>query len=122
MSDHEGFETQLAPLVEQMPELRLIATRAAGHVHQVDGHGTLVESAVVFVASVRVHALFVGSQKSSTLSAFRQFGLSLVASATRMLRAALISALLYSLLRHGRMLSIVSTPSITHRQSCSRII
>ena len=64
--DHEGFETQLAPLVEQMPELRLIATRAAGHVHQVDGHGTLIEAAVVFVLAILPHALFIRRQKCPT--------------------------------------------------------
>ena len=63
MPDHQRLEAKLAPLVQQMPELRLISLGAAGHIHQIDSDRSLVESAVVFMAAVRVHALGIRSEK-----------------------------------------------------------
>ena len=63
MPDAERLVAKLGPLFHEFPELILIAFRAAGHVHQVDRHRSLIEAAIVLVAAIRIQAYGIRCQK-----------------------------------------------------------
>ena len=47
MTAHESLTAQLETLVENLPELRLVAMRRKRHIRQADGHNALVEAPIV---------------------------------------------------------------------------
>ena len=51
---HQGTVAQVQPLVKYLPEGIHIAPRGQGHVHQVNGHHALVETAVEFIIALLV--------------------------------------------------------------------
>ena len=54
MAAHQGFIAQLQTLVEQLPELLLIALRQNANLRQVQGNNALIEAAFEFIVAVFV--------------------------------------------------------------------
>jgi acyl-CoA synthetase (AMP-forming)/AMP-acid ligase II len=54
MPHHQRLETQLTAFIQDLPELRLVSTRRTGSIHKVHRDRSLIEPAIVFMASIRV--------------------------------------------------------------------
>lgn len=48
--DAQCLMAQIRPLFHELPELFFIAFRAAGYIHQIDGHGALVNKRILLSA------------------------------------------------------------------------
>ncbi len=55
---------KLRPLLHELPEFLLVTFRAAGHIHEIDGHRSLIETAIVFMTSIWIQAYRVRSKES----------------------------------------------------------